>query len=184
MTKVVQWPVDKITGAAVIDGMPNEKYHAHQSISSSGLRQIIETCPQKYWFNSPHNPNQPPKEQKDTFSIGSAAHDYLLQRDEFMLHNFVLPSDFNPYTNAGKALKKEKIDAGFNVIKHDQFEQVKAMVKAIDEHPFAGAAFVDGVAERSIFWKDEETGVICRCRPDWLPNDFKNVPDYKTTTGS
>ena len=40
-----------------------------------------------------------------------------------------------------------------------------------------------GVAERSIYWTDPQTGVRCRCRPDWLKQlpDLTLAVDYKTT---
>lgn len=184
MTNVLKWPVAKVGEPSVIDGMPADVYHNHKSISSSGLRTIIDECPQAYYYNSVHNPNRPPEEKKLHFNIGSAAHDLLLQAGEFHKHNFVLPQDFNGRTKDGRKLKADKEGEGFNVITHEQYAQVAAMVDAIKAHPYASGAFVDGVAERSIFWRDEETGVVCRCRPDFLPNDFKNVPDYKSTVSA
>lgn len=191
MPHIVTWAgeetlieIDKLLSegkAFIVDGMPNGYYHNHKSISSSGLRTIITQCPKKFWYKSPFNPNRPQQEQKKHFSIGQGAHDYLLQRDAFLELNSVLPVDFNPYTKAGKDMKAELISQGLNVIKYDEFEQIKEMVAEIDAHPFAGAAFTDGKAERSLFWVDKKTGVYCRCRPDWLPYDAKNVPDYKTT---
>lgn len=45
--------------------LPMEVYHGYRgepcvapSISSSGLRQMID-CPAEYWWNSPLNPNRP-----------------------------------------------------------------------------------------------------------------------------
>ena len=57
----------------------------------------------------------------------------------------------------------------------------QAMRKAIEAHPFAGQAFRNGYAEKTLVWKDRETGVWLRCKPDFLPNALKIVPDYKTT---
>ena len=182
--------IDKLLSegeAFIVDEMPNSYYHDHKSISSSGLRTIIDKCAKKYWYKSPFNANRPPPEQKDCWTMGSGAHDYLLQRDSFLEHNTVLPDEFNAHKKADREFKKELIEAGFNVLTADNLVDIKAMVAEVDAHPFAGAAFTDGKAERSLFWvvtiiiDGEEVQVPCRCRPDWLPNDAKKVPDYKTT---
>ena len=41
----------------------------------------------------------------------------------------------------------------------------------------------NGAPEQSVFWIDPETGVLCKCRPDWLcePNPNSAILDVKTT---
>ena len=40
----------------------------------------------------------------------------------------------------------------------------------------------DGIAEQSFFWKNEQTGLDCKCRPDYLFKDGTTIVDLKTTT--
>lgn len=61
----------------------------------------------------------------------------------------------------------------------DQLSTATAMRDAIAAHSKAGRLFTDGRAELSVYWRDDETGVLCRCRPDWLRNDGV-VVDLKT----
>lgn len=156
---------------------------ASPSISSHGLRMIDGECPAKYWWNSPLNPEQPEIESKP-LSFGKAAHDWLLMGDAFLETIHVLGADCNLRTNAGKAERDGAKEAGKTVIKADEFETVKAMHAALNAHEFAGAAFRNGQAEKSLVWKDKETGVWLRCRPDWLPAAIRHIPDYKTTISS
>jgi exodeoxyribonuclease VIII len=68
------------------------------------------------------------------------------------------------------------------VLSQDQWDKLHAMRDAVMAHPAACALLTNqpGTAEMSIYWTDEETGVLCRCRPDFLRHDGI-VVDLKTT---
>ncbi len=173
----------KITEPGIYDLLA-EDYHGDPcetfAIGSSGARSILNDCPALFWWNSPLNPEYAPVKKK-VFSLGGAAHDLVLQGGtEFLRRNYVLGPDVNLLTKDGKAEKKEQEEAGMTVLKHKEYEQVKAMRTALIAHPFANAAFQNGQSEKSLFWKDAETGVWCKCRPDFLPDAIEHVPDYKT----
>lgn len=70
---------------------------------------------------------------------------------------------------------------GYTVLSPDDLAQLHAMRDAIRAHP-AAAALLDGegVAEASVYWTDEATGELCRCRPDRWRKDGILV-DLKTT---
>lgn len=191
MTQIIDWKgqetlehidAELAEGRPVaVRNMPHDIYHQHKSASSSFLRDLLARCPSKAYLKSPFNPERKPQDYKKHFSIGTAAHDMLLQRDRFYDQNSVLPANFNGRTNEGKALKADILAEGKNPVTTDDYETVKKMVKAVDAHPFAGGAFMDGEPEIALFWIDELTKLPCRCKPDFLTNDKLNVPDYKTT---
>lgn len=68
------------------------------------------------------------------------------------------------------------------VLSPEVWEQLHAMAAAVHAHPAAGALLtsVPGEAEKSVYWNDPTTGVLCRCRPDWWREDDVLV-DLKTT---
>jgi exodeoxyribonuclease VIII len=69
-----------------------------------------------------------------------------------------------------------------NVLEPEQWDQLMNMRDAVHAHPIALALLTGkpGVAERSVYWVDEATGELCRCRPDfWREDDI--VVDLKTT---
>lgn len=68
------------------------------------------------------------------------------------------------------------------VLTPEQWEQLHAMAAAVHAHPAAGALLtsVPGEAEKSVYWRDSTTGVLCRCRPDWWRDD-NVIVDLKTT---
>lgn len=67
------------------------------------------------------------------------------------------------------------------VLTQDAWDQLHRMRDAVMAHPAASALLsVKGVAERSVYWVDPDTGLLCRCRPDFWRVDGI-VVDVKTT---
>jgi exodeoxyribonuclease VIII len=69
-----------------------------------------------------------------------------------------------------------------NVLTPEVWDQLMNMRDAAMAHPIARALLTGkpGKAERSVYWIDEATGELCRCRPDfWREDDI--VVDMKTT---
>ncbi|TCO70245.1 PD-(D/E)XK nuclease-like domain-containing protein [Rhodovulum euryhalinum] len=67
------------------------------------------------------------------------------------------------------------------IVTADEIAKVEAMRGAFFANESAGKLFAPGagVAELSCYWVDEETGVLCRCRPDfWRFNGV--IADLKT----
>lgn len=153
------------------------------SISSHGLRMILNECPAKYWWHSPLNPDQPVTD-KDAWRIGRAAHVLLLEPALFRAQIHVMGEGVDFRTNAAREERDDAMEAGKTVIKHDQYDVIEAMRDALQAHEFVGAAFENGQPEKSLVWQDSETGVWLRCRPDFLPNAIRHIPDYKTAVSS
>src|SRR5699024_8245087 len=60
-----------------------------------------------------------------------------------------------------------------------EMNQVIGTARAIKANKQANAAFSQkGECELSIFWKEDDTWL--KCRPDFLPYDCLDIPDYKT----
>jgi exodeoxyribonuclease VIII len=178
--------------------LSNEEYHSDSAISCSNIKDLL-ISPLKYWNNSPLNPDRKRKETTAK-STGTALHCLLMEKEKFKQDYIVLPkleidSDFyrkesqNPDFLTKYALRKTKDAKTFEyigsqtVIKEEDFEEIKAAISSFEAQSAAGALFQDGYAEVSIFWQDEETGLMCKCRPDYLtPNyiaDYKSIADIE-----
>lgn len=158
-----------------------EQYHGPEpcqepSLSSSGARMLMADPPAKYW-HARNNP-QPPTE---ALILGSAAHEWLLEGEQWPQRHLVLAEDHNGRTNAGKATLAEATARGLRCVTSEQFSAIKAMKEAIEAHPYAMAAFQNGRSETSLFWLDQHTEIWCRSRPDFLPAQGRIFADYKTT---
>lgn len=71
-----------------------------------------------------------------------------------------------------------------------EWRHIRAMRAALDAHPSYARLFDPerGDAEVSVFWTDEDTGVPCRARFDFLPHPVEGrrliVPDLKKTVSA
>lgn len=170
---------------AGIHDMPAAQYHADPcpdpSLSASVGALLVGRSPLHAWAAHPKLGNEP-REDKDVFDLGTAAHHMVLRQDFWREQIAIVDAD--AWTT--KAAREQRDDArasGLTPLLRKHYERLERMVAALEKHPQAGRAFRDGKPERSLFWKDEEAGIWMRCRPDWLPNDTAApVPDYKTTT--
>lgn len=170
-----------------------EDYHNDSAIGCSNIKDLL-VSPLKYWRNSPLNPKRKWKDTKAK-TIGSALHCYLMEREKFEKDYVVLPklklnSDFykaessKPDFDKNFKIPKKKDAKTFKyigskiAINEKEFEDIKEMVDYFDSLPTAGELFKDGYMEVSIFWRDEETGLMCKCRPDYLTPNY--IADYKS----
>lgn len=173
--------------------VPIDIYHSQAccdgpSISSTGLRIIEKECPARYWAFSDLNPAPFERKKSEALNFGKAAHALMLGEPEFEKYFKVSPHEvFNK--NPGKAWHddwKAAVEATVEsrqLIRPSEMVAVKAMVSAQLANPDVARAFVEGEPEKSILWKDEETGVWLKARPDWMPHKpaERLVTEYKTT---
>jgi len=58
---------------------------------------------------------------------------------------------------------------------------IRKMKAAVDAYrPAQEILSKPGNYEVSYYWKDRRTGLLCKCRPDWISADQKTVIDFKT----
>lgn len=172
-----------ITKPGFYDGMPDDIYHgmpcADPSLSSSGAREIVDNCPKGFWARSPMNPDYERKQNKN-FDFGHALHLIFLEPDRFEAG--VQEIEFDDYRkNEAKLARQAAYDEDKIPLLTEDMKKVWRMREALREHPIACRAFGKGVAERSYFHKDKETGVWLKARPDWEMLELPIVNDYKTT---
>lgn len=173
--------------------LSDEAYHNDPAISNSNIKDLL-ISPMKYWRNSALNPKRKRKETS-SMKTGKALHCYLMEKERFNRDYIVLPkldvdSDFyrieseKPEFLQNFALRKTKDAKTFEYIgtkiklSEEEFEGIKEAVDYFESLPTAGELFKDGYMEVSIFWRDEETGLMCKCRPDYLTPNY--IADYKS----
>jgi len=160
---------------AIIDHLSNEEYHADPAVSASHLHQVARSG-QHYWARYVTKVPELPKSTA-AMTMGSLVHCAVLEPDQLMKRYGIAP---DRRTKAGKEAAAEMQANGIEPVSESDLQQAQRMASAVRRHPYAAELLSAGKAEASIWWDDPETGLRCKCRPDWI-NDGICV-DLKTTT--
>lgn len=183
--------MNKIGRNGCYGGIPLESYHGDlctgPSVSSSGLRTIFRKSPAHYYVNSYLNPARTGEPETKAFILGRAAHHLLLGEDAFTTLFIGRPEELGgkPWhgnRNECRAWLAEQEEAGRTVLTAAQLEQIRGMARALSEHPLVRAGILNGEIEKSLVWRDKETGVWLKARPDAIPNDSGDFADLKTSS--
>ena len=174
--------MDKISAAGKYN-LSFEEYFsdicAAHSVSSTGLKLIEQKSLAHYWWSSYLNPKREAHDTK-AMAFGRACHAWILGEPQFAKYYVLSPyDDFR--TKDARAWRESQTRT---VIKLSELDAIKAMTAELKKHPLLKNAFADGVPEQSLIWKDKETGIWLKARPDWLPNNVQFVPDMKTTVSA
>lgn len=146
-------------------GMSNDDYHASPGISKSGIDLIAKSPAHYYALRL--DPNRPaPEPQTAAQLAGEIAHCAILEPDEFT-KRFRVGPDVLRSTKVWKEFA-ETLPASTTGLKPDQAKAAWKQSDAVRRIPELASALAVGNAEVSAYWIDEETGVLCKCRPDFV----------------
>jgi hypothetical protein len=151
--------------------IPNAEYHAMNGLSASGLSRLAQS-PAHYLAYK-----QNPPEQTKSMLIGSAVHAAVLE--DGLNNGMILRAPGG--TRATKVYKEfAEQNPGKILLTEDEYHDVGQIAEAVLHHNLANELLRGGKAEQSAFWIDEKSGVLCKCRPDYLREDGL-VLDLKTS---
>lgn len=163
------------TGTRYRLGISNEDYHADRScVSVSSLKELLRS-PAHYraYLDSAR------KETPSRF-FGTAAHTRVLEPQEFAKRYVVAP----PGDRRSKAYKEfEVANAGRLVLSADEAAALDGIVASIQRHQSAFGLLRAGLKEATVVWRDPDTGIWVKIRPDCLVIDLDTgiCLDLKTT---
>ena len=177
--------------------MPFEQYAAAPAVNNSLLKDMARSAAHCWALH--HAPNRPERKPRPWMITGPLAHCAVLEPDAMAARYLVTPDDAPKRpTSAQWNAKKPSPDsvaamawwtefnasaAGRQVITAEQYATTQGQLAGITAHPDLAAVLASGAAEQSAFWADESTGLLCKCRPDWvhtLPDGRAILLDLKT----
>ena len=115
-----------------------------------------------------------PMPDAPNLALGRAVHCAILEPGKFYA-SYRLLGGARP-TKTEKAVLAENGAIGLSP---DSFHEIRAMTESVRRHFSAALLLSEGEAEVSLIWTDEETGLRCKARVDWL-GEIAAV-DIKTT---
>lgn len=123
------------------------------------------------------------KVYKDTKSLflGRAAHSLVLEGKEAFDKEFAVAPSCDRRNKAGKKAWADFATDNLTktIVSTDDWVKIYGMDKAVRSHPFAKQLLAEGLSEQTVIWEDEETGILCRCRPDRMPKGHNILVDFK-----
>lgn len=176
----------------VIYDMPFSDYLAVDALSSSGLR-LLSRSPWHYRNRVEITPTRP-------MLRGTLAHCALLEPGAMASRYVVVPETAPRRPSRlqwqAKSPSPDSVAAmawwtDFNaqaatreIVTADEWAITQMQLDALARDPDIAGALSSGRGEVSVFWIDEDTGVYCKARPDWvcpLEHDEADLLDLKAT---
>ena len=154
------------------------EYHAHSAVGHSSLVRLLRSPAHfQNYLVAPHEPTP-------AMQFGTAFHAALLEPEAFAETYVVVPK-FDRRTKEGKesAARWESENVGKTALTDEQMSALHEMTLNVRQHSGASRLLSQGQAEMSCFWLDAETGIECKCRPDFLASfeeQFCGIVDVKT----
>jgi hypothetical protein len=193
----IPWDGKPITRPGMYSKIPLDTYHSQficdgPSVSSSGLRKIFTESPKHFFASWDGNPNRIAKKDARHFILGRAVHHLILGEPYFAKLFCVQPNvirvpeegvvKWNNNRPQCKEWAAQQRHAGRAILLPGEVPVIRGMAREICAHPFYQAGLLKGWIERSLIWKDKETGIWLKWRPDVIPRDSADFADLKTTT--
>lgn len=157
----------------IFHDIPEDVYHGLNAFSNSQAKRLLDVPAA----------TQVPFAASDAMSFGTAFHSAILEPEIFSKTYIGMPDFGDLRKTVNKEEKKFFIDSNpcDNYLTAQEMAKITGMKDSIMSHPLMAGIFSEGEAETSIFWKDEQTGIDCKCRIDWIPGKYKMLVDVKTT---
>jgi PDDEXK-like domain of unknown function (DUF3799) len=164
-----------ILAPGVYPAMPFDEYFSCENISKHQLDSLARS-PAHY-----RAALEQPRKQTAAMAFGAAVHAAVLEPGKFT-ERYTQAPETDKRSKLGKEAHEAAAAGGRALLKIEELVAINEMVNAINSHPFASILLApeDGEAEVSIAWVDEETGVPCRARPDFLNAAHGVCMDLKT----
>jgi hypothetical protein len=184
------WDGSQITEPGIYAGVSLAEYHDNPalfdgpSISKSSIKHLLPAhggSPKAFWGRWRHNPDHIEQKSSDALSFGKAAH-CLLLGDEVFADSFVIrPEEFPDYKGkAARDWRDAQLAAGKTIVTPADMDRIRMMRDDAARYPLVQQGILNGAVERTMAWKDPETGIWLKVRPDVIPVADGVYADLKT----
>jgi hypothetical protein len=157
-----------------VETMTMADYRDLHAVNHSRLRRLAES---PWHYQHPPVPKKPSAD----FIFGTWFHALLLEPAEFAQRYEQVPA-LNKNSDKWKKLVADLAAQGKEPIDEESWFRLANMAGAVLSDPYVGPLLKAGKPEQTLLFNDPATGLACKARLDWLPDDFPHViVDLKTT---
>lgn len=194
-------PTDLLAPADFIphwnETITDQEYHADKtSAGSTQIRQVIDS-PAGFFAKFYDDVKDEAEEEKEPehFRVGKMVHMAILEHKRFE-EVYVVAPEFLGLTldgkmsNRSKAAKEKEaawladLPPGAQVCTKDQLDMITGIARAIMNHPQGPNLIKDCQTEVAGYYRDPETGIRCRFKPDLIKFNGSALTDFKTGKSS
>ena len=162
--------------AKIID-IDDPGYFRLKSIDQSQLKQFLKN-PADWAYHRLNDDHKP----TDAMKFGTAFHAYLLGTSDVVS----LPEGESFRSKNNQKWRDEQLEAGNIIVSYNDMQLLKRMKEGIEqtslmpEYPDYMEIIEQGTKEQCIEWKDRQTGLMLKAKPDLIPVGTDYLVDLKT----
>lgn len=162
--------------AKIID-IDDPGYFRLKSIDQSQLKQFLKN-PADWAYHRLNDDHKP----TDAMKFGTAFHAYLLGTSDVVS----LPEGESFRSKDNQKWRDEQLEAGNIIVSYNDMQLLKRMKEGIEqtslmpEYPDYMEIIEQGTREQCIEWKDRQTGLMLKAKPDLIPVGTDYLVDLKT----
>ena len=162
--------------AKIID-IDDPGYFRLKSIDQSQLKQFLKN-PADWAYHRLNDDHKP----TDAMKFGTAFHAYLLGTSDVVS----LPEGESFRSKDNQKWRDEQLEAGNIIVTYNDMQLLKRMKEGIEqtslmpEYPDYMEIIEQGTKEQCIEWKDRQTGLMLKAKPDLIPVGTDYLVDLKT----
>lgn len=162
--------------AKIID-IDDPGYFRLKSIDQSQLKQFLKN-PADWAYHRLNDDHKP----TDAMKFGTAFHAYLLGTSNVVS----LPEGESFRSKDNQKWRDEQLEAGNIIVSYNDMQLLKRMKEGIEqtslmpEYPDYMEIIEQGTKEQCIEWKDRQTGLMLKAKPDLIPVGTDYLVDLKT----
>lgn len=162
--------------AKIID-IDDPGYFRLKSIDQSQLKQFLKN-PADWAYHRLNDDHKP----TDAMKFGTAFHAYLLGTSDVVS----LPEGESFRSKDNQKWRADQLEAGNIIVSYNDMQLLKRMKEGIEqtslmpEYPDYMEIIEQGTKEQCIEWKDRQTGLMLKAKPDLIPAGADYLVDLKT----
>lgn len=162
--------------AKIID-IDDPGYFRLKSIDQSQLKQFLRN-PADWAYHRLNDDHKP----TDAMKFGTAFHAYLLGTSDVVS----LPEGESFRSKDNQKWRADQLEAGNIIVSYNDMQLLKRMKEGIEqtslmpEYPDYMEIIEQGTKEQCIEWKDRQTGLMLKAKPDLIPAGTDYLVDLKT----